>query len=108
MRSRIEPRKKIARSLRKHRLLILNYFKARKAISSGVVEGLNNKAKVIIEDRTDFVRSASSNSPFITHLESYPNPRLATNSYDKSNEEKYRMNDVTKIHRLLVYFSPFM
>jgi hypothetical protein len=29
-----------------HRELLLNYFKARKQISSGVVEGLNNKAKV--------------------------------------------------------------
>jgi Transposase len=29
-----------------HRPLLLNYFKARKRFSSGVVEGLNNKAKV--------------------------------------------------------------
>jgi transposase len=46
MRSRIEPMKKIARTLRAHRGLLLNYFKARKQFSSGVVEGLNNKAKV--------------------------------------------------------------
>jgi transposase len=46
MRSRIEPMKKISRSLRQHRELILNYFRAQKLISSGVVEGLNNKAKV--------------------------------------------------------------
>ena len=46
MRSRIEPMKKIARTLRAHRELLLNYFKARQQISSGVVEGLNNKAKV--------------------------------------------------------------
>src|SRR5215469_9710357 len=46
MRSRIEPMKKIALSLRQHRELILNYFRAQKLISSGVVEGLNNKAKV--------------------------------------------------------------
>jgi len=46
MRSRIEPLKKIARSLRQHRRLILNYFKAQKQFSSGVIEGLNNKAKV--------------------------------------------------------------
>ena len=46
MRSRIEPMKKIARTLRTHRALLLNYFKARKEFSSGVVEGLNNKAKV--------------------------------------------------------------
>ena len=46
IRSRIEPMKKIARSLREHRELILNYFRAQKLISRGVVEGLNNKAKV--------------------------------------------------------------
>ena len=46
MRSRIEPMKKIARSMRDHRELILNYFRAQKLFSSGVVEGLNNKAKV--------------------------------------------------------------
>jgi hypothetical protein len=46
MRSRIAPMKKIARTLRTHRELLLNYFKARKQISSGVVEGLNNKAQV--------------------------------------------------------------
>ena len=39
MRSRIEPMKKIARSLRQHRELILNYFPAQKLLSSGVVEG---------------------------------------------------------------------
>ncbi len=48
MRSRIEPMKKIARTLRTHRELLLNYFKARKQFSSGVVEGLNNKAKVVM------------------------------------------------------------
>src|SRR5437773_5316019 len=46
MRSRIVPLKKIARTLRAHRELLLNYFKAKKQISSGVAEGLNNKAKV--------------------------------------------------------------
>src|SRR4029453_13288087 len=35
MRSRIEPMKKIARSLREHRELILNYFRAKKLISCG-------------------------------------------------------------------------
>ena len=46
MRSRIEPMKKIARSLRQHRELILNYFRAQRLISSRVAEGLNNKAKI--------------------------------------------------------------
>ena len=45
MYSRIEPMKKIARSLRSHRELILNWFKAKKEYSNGAVEGLNNKIK---------------------------------------------------------------
>lgn len=47
MRSRIEPMKKIARSLRAHEPLILNWFRARGLISTGAVEGMNNKLKVI-------------------------------------------------------------
>jgi transposase len=54
MRSRIEPMKKIACSLRQHRELILNYFRAQKLISSGVVEGLNNKAKVTMRKSYGF------------------------------------------------------
>lgn len=46
MRSRIEPMKKIAKMLRSHRELILNWFRAKKQFSAGVVEGLNNKAKL--------------------------------------------------------------
>ena len=46
MYSKIEPVKKVARMLRGHRELILNWFRAKKEFSSGVVEGLNNKAKL--------------------------------------------------------------
>ncbi len=46
MRSKIEPMKKVAKSLRVHRPLILNWFRAKGAISAGIVEGLNNKVKV--------------------------------------------------------------
>ncbi len=45
MRSRIEPMKKIARSLREHRELILNYFRAQKLLFSGVVGGSTTKPK---------------------------------------------------------------
>jgi transposase len=46
MRSKIEPMKKVARRLRNHRGLILNWFEAKGTISSGVVEGMNNKVKL--------------------------------------------------------------
>jgi transposase len=54
MRSRIEPMKKIAKTLRHHRELILNYFRAKKQLSSGVVEGLNNKAKLTMRKSYGF------------------------------------------------------
>jgi transposase len=54
MRLRIQPMKSIARSLRQHRELILNYFRAQKLLSSGVVEGLNNKAKVTMRKSYGF------------------------------------------------------
>ena len=47
MRSKIEPMKKVARMLRGHRELLLNWFRAKGALSSGVVEGFNGKAKLI-------------------------------------------------------------
>jgi hypothetical protein len=54
MRSRIEPMKKIARTLRSHRELLLNYFRAKRELSSGVVEGLNNKAKLTMRKSYGF------------------------------------------------------
>jgi transposase len=39
--------KKVARLLRKHRPLLLNWFKARGKVASGAVEGLNNKLRVV-------------------------------------------------------------
>lgn len=46
MRSRLVPMKKVARMLRNHRELLLNWFRAKGQIALGCVEGFNNKAKV--------------------------------------------------------------
>ena len=46
--------KKIVRSLRRRRELILNYFRAQKLVSSGVVEGLNYQAKVTLRKSYGF------------------------------------------------------
>jgi transposase len=46
LRSKIEPMKKVARMLRRHRPLLLNWFRAKGQLSSAVVEGFNNKAKL--------------------------------------------------------------
>ena len=46
--------KKVANTLRSHRDLILNYFRAKKMFSSGTVEGLNNKVKVTMRQTNGY------------------------------------------------------
>lgn len=47
LRSRIGPMMKVARMLRSHQELLMNWFRAKGEISSGAVEGLNNKIRVV-------------------------------------------------------------
>ena len=47
MRSRSEPMQAVAKTLRAHRSLILNWFRVRAEISLGATEGLHNKLKVV-------------------------------------------------------------
>jgi transposase len=47
MRSQLEPIKKFVKTMRHHKELIFNYWKAKKAFNSGVVEGLNRKVNVV-------------------------------------------------------------
>ena len=58
--SRLKPLQTVARSLHENRAILLNYFRARKSISGGVIEGLNNKVKVTFRKsygfRTDHAR----------------------------------------------------
>ena len=77
MRSRIEPMKKFARTLRSHRELLLNYFRARKVYSSGVVEGLNNKAKVTMRKSYGFRTFRILELALYHTLGKLPEPQLA-------------------------------
>ena len=54
MRSGLPPLKKVARSLREHEELLLNWFQARGEISAGAVEGLNLKAKLTMRKAFGF------------------------------------------------------
>ena len=76
MRSRIEPMKKIAKTLRAHRELILNYFKAKKQFSSGVVEGLNNKVKVTMRKSYGFRTFRITELALYHALGKLPEPKL--------------------------------
>ena len=50
LRSRLEPMKKVARTLRAHRPLILNWFRAKREISSGAVEGMTDSRTIKVVD----------------------------------------------------------
>jgi len=47
MRSRLVPIKKFVKTVRRHETLMMNWFKAKKAYSSGIVEGLNRKVNLV-------------------------------------------------------------
>jgi len=81
MRSRIEPMKKVAKTLRRHRNLILNYFRARKQFSSGVVEGLNNKAKLTMRKAYGFRTFRITQIALYHTLAKLPEPNLAHRFY---------------------------
>jgi transposase len=54
IRSKIDPMKDVAKMLRSHRELILNYFRAKKEFNSGIVEGLNRKINLTVRKAFGF------------------------------------------------------
>lgn len=81
MRSRIAPMKNFARTMRTHRELLLNYFRARKAFSSGVIEGMNNKAKVTMRKAYGFRTFAMTELALYHALGKLPEPELTHRFY---------------------------
>jgi transposase len=76
MRSRLPPLKKVARSLRKHRPLLLNWFRARGAISAGIVEGFNNKAKLAMRKSYGFRQYETIQLALYHQLGNLPEPEF--------------------------------
>ena len=74
MRSKIEPMKKMAQSLRRKRELILNWFRADGALSSDIVEGLNNKLKLITRKSYGFRTQESYEVALYHNLGALPEP----------------------------------
>jgi transposase len=54
LKTNLEPMKKVAKMLRKHQTLILNWFQAKGRLSSGTVEGFNLKAKLTMRKAFGF------------------------------------------------------
>jgi transposase len=74
------PLKKVARMLRNHRELILNWFRARGAISSAAVEGFNNKAKLTMRKAYGFRTDRAMELALYHTLGSLPEP-VATHRF---------------------------
>jgi transposase len=81
MRSRLEPMKKVARSLRKHRALLLNWFHAKGTISAGIVEGFNNKAKLTMRKSYGFREYETIELALYHQLGNLPHPEFAHEFY---------------------------
>ncbi len=77
MRSKLEPMKKVAKTIRSHKTLILNWFEAKNKISLGAVEGQNNKAKVVIRKSYGFKTAEILKITLYHKLGKLPIPELA-------------------------------
>lgn len=76
MRSKIEPMKDVAKTLRRHRALILNWFRAEGAISAGIVEGLNAKAKLTMRKAYGFRTAKAIKIALYHQLGDLPEPEF--------------------------------
>ena len=76
MRSKLEPMKKMARSIREHEELILNWFHAKGEISAGIVEGFNNKAKLTMRKSYGFRSDEVIKTALYHTLGALPEPKV--------------------------------
>jgi transposase len=74
MRSQLEPMKKVAMTIRNHRPLIMNWFRAKGQLSSGAVEGLNNKAKLVTRKSYGFRTAEVAKLALLHNLGKLPEP----------------------------------
>lgn len=76
LRSRLEPLKRVAKTLRRHRDLIMNWFHAKGGVSTGVVEGFNNKIKVTTRKSYGFRTYKCMEMALYHQLGGLPEPQL--------------------------------
>jgi len=81
LRSRLEPMKRVARMLRSHEDLLLNWFRAKGEISSGAVEGLNNKIRVVTRRSYGFRTYKAMQIALYHNLGRLPEPEESTHKF---------------------------
>jgi transposase len=79
MRSKIEPMKKVASMLRGKRELVLNWFRAEGKLSAGIVEGFNNKLKLITRKSYGFRTQKAYETALYHNLGALPEPKFTHN-----------------------------
>jgi hypothetical protein len=95
LRSRLEPMKKVARMLRSHEDLLMNWFKAKSEISSGAVEGLNNRIRVVTRRSYGFRSYKAMEIALYHKLARLPEPNESAHNFFRPNS-------------LLTYFGIFL
>lgn len=76
MRSKIDPMKKVAQMLRDKRELILNWFRADGQLSAGIVEGFNNKLKLVTRKSYGFRTQEAYETALYHNLGALPELKL--------------------------------
>ena len=87
MRSRLEPLKKVARSLRSHRSLLPNWFHAKGGIFADAVEGFNNKTKLTMRKTYGFRTYRAMKVALYHTLGDLPEPPGSTNFVEEAKVE---------------------
>ena len=75
MRSGLEPLKDVARSLRNHEDLLMNWFEAHGELSAGAVEGMNLKAKLTMRKAFGFRTFEGIETALYHQLGHLPEPK---------------------------------
>lgn len=81
LRSRIEPMKTFARTLRAHRNELKNWFKARGAFAAGATEGFNNKARITTRKAYGFRTYEHAEIALYHALGNLPEPSWLTHKF---------------------------
>ena len=90
MQSKLAPMKKVAKMLRSHKPLILNWFRAKGDISAGTVEGFNNKLKVITRKAYGFRTFQAAETALFHTLGDLPEPDF-THRFSSIWPNNYRL-----------------
>ena len=81
MRSKLKPMKKAAKTVRRHKPLILKWFKAKKVYSSSKVEWLNTKIKLTTRKPCSFNTYKCAEIRLFHVLGKLPEPKLTHRLY---------------------------